>query len=105
MGQSDPGGQHKSRVTLTPIFNVAQCPLGEFHPSDDRLRSKLAASRPGLVAQIQLQGETRAPCANISFVTVAGGTSLAVYNTRKVAQYEKKRFTVSLAERCLAIEG
>jgi hypothetical protein len=40
-------------------------------PSDDRLRSKLAASRPGLVAQIQLQGETRALCANISFVTVA----------------------------------
>ena len=69
------------------------------------IRSKLAASRPGLVAPILLQGETRAPCANISIVTVAGGGSVAVYNTRKVAQYEKKRFTVSLAERCLAIEG
>jgi hypothetical protein len=34
----------------------------------------------GLVAQVQLQGDMRAPCANIRFVTVAGGSSLAVYN-------------------------
>ena len=35
---------------------------------DGPFRSTPAASRPGLVAQIQLQGETRAPCANISLL-------------------------------------
>lgn len=37
------------------------------------VKIKAGSITAGLVASMQLQDETRAPCANISFVTVAGG--------------------------------